>query len=201
MADFTMSLLQLHQLVNRMGELQEDIEKAAELMAETINNGGTIYVIGNGGSAADANHFTGEILGRFKKERKGLAAVSLTADNATITAVANDYGFDYIFKRQLEGLFNPEKDLLFTMTTSGNSKNIIYALDYIDNIGGKAINLLGRDGGIIAKISKTIPNENELNIIIPAQDSDRIQEMHKFILHYFAEVIEDSHMEVLNNGI
>jgi D-sedoheptulose 7-phosphate isomerase len=191
MADFMNNLMQLMDITRKTGELHEDIEKAANLLAETVLNGGIIYVIGNGGSAADANHFTGEILGRFKRERKGLAAASLTADNATITAIANDYGFEYIFSRQLEGLFNPKKDILFSMSTSGNSKNIIKAIDYLDEINGKSVNLLGRDGGIIGKVAQSVPSENELNIIIPAQDSDRIQEMHKFILHYFAEVIEE----------
>jgi D-sedoheptulose 7-phosphate isomerase len=190
MADYATNLYQLFDLVNKMGELKDKVDKAANLMADTILNGGTIYVAGNGGSAADSNHFTGEILGRFKRERKGLAAVSLTADNATITAIANDYGFGYIFQRQLEGLFNPEKDLLFTMSTSGNSKNIIRALDYLGTINGKSVNLLGRDGGVI----EAKPLEKELNIIIPAQDTDRIQEMMKFILHYFAEVVEERYI-------
>jgi D-sedoheptulose 7-phosphate isomerase len=197
MADFTMNLLQMHQLVTKMGELQNDIEDAAELLANTVIYGGTIFVIGNGGSAADANHFTGEILGRFKKERKGLAAVSLAADNATITAIANDYGYEYIFARQLEGLFDPLKDIVFSMSTSGNSKNIFNALEYVNNIGGKSVNLLGKDGGLIGGNSPVYPNET--NIIIPAQDSDRIQEMHKFILHYFAEVIEEKYCELKVN--
>lgn len=195
MADFTMNLLQLHQLVTKMGELQNEIEEAAELLANTVCYGGTIYVIGNGGSAADANHFSGEILGRFKRERKGLAAVSLAADNATITAIANDYGYEYIFARQLEGLFDPLKDVVFTMSTSGNSENIIKALDYVALVNGKAVNLLGKDGGYIV----AGPYDNEINIVIPAQDTDRIQEMHKFILHYFAECIEEKYIELKVN--
>lgn len=192
MADFLTNILQLNELVIKMTNIKNEIEIAANLMADTIINGGTIYVCGNGGSAADANHFAGEILGRFKKERKGLACVSLTADNATITAIGNDYGFEHIFARQLEGLFNPEKDLLFTMSTSGNSKNIINAIYYVINNGGKAINILGRDGGFINRGMHI----RQTNIIIPAQDTDRIQEMHKFVLHYFAEVIEDRYCEM-----
>jgi D-sedoheptulose 7-phosphate isomerase len=188
MANFLENILQLTELARRTANLNSQVDFAAHSMANCIINGGTIYVIGNGGSAADANHFAGEILGRFKKERKGLACVSLTADNATITAIANDYGFDYIFSRQLEGLFDPSKDLLFTMSTSGNSKNIINALNYLDGIDGFSINLLGKGGGETFALSA---NSNETNIVIPAQSSDRIQEMHKFILHYFAEVIEE----------
>lgn len=192
MANFTMNLLQLSDLITKVGGLKNEIEKAAELLANTVCYGGTIYVMGNGGSAADANHFSGELLGRFKKERKGLACVSLTADNATITAIANDYGYEYIFSRQLEGLYDPLKDVIFTMSTSGNSVNILEALEYVGNVKGKAINLLGRDGGHIG----LNPAGNEINIIIPAQDSDRIQEVHKFILHYFAEVIEERFIEL-----
>jgi D-sedoheptulose 7-phosphate isomerase len=195
MADFTMNLFQLHDLIGKVAGLKDEIEKAAEVLAECVAYGGTIYVMGNGGSAADANHFSGEILGRFKRERKGLGCVSLSADNATITAIANDYGFEYIFVRQLEGLFDPLKDVVFSMTTSGNSLNIIKALDYVAKVSGKSVNLLGRDGGKIAGQ----PQENEINIIIPAQDSDRIQEMHKFILHYFAEVIEERYCELKLN--
>lgn len=187
MATFYDNILQLNDLVRNMAPLESKVEEAAHMMADCVCNGGTIYVIGNGGSAADSNHFAGEILGRFKKERKGLACVSLTADNATITAIANDYGFDFIFKRQLEGLFDPSKDLLFTMSTSGNSDNVIEAIAYVDDIDGHSINLLGRNGGIIGNNDYAFAT----NIIIPAQSSDRIQEMHKFILHYFAEVIEE----------
>jgi D-sedoheptulose 7-phosphate isomerase len=188
MAAFYDNILQLNDLVRNMAPLESKVEEAAHMMADCVCNGGTIYVIGNGGSAADANHFAGEILGRFKKERKGLPCVSLTADNATITAIANDYGFDFIFSRQLEGLFDPSKDILFTMSTSGNSKNILNALNYLDSIDGYSVNLIGRDGGETLSLSA---NSNETNIVIPAQSSDRIQEMHKFILHYFAEVIEE----------
>lgn len=192
MADFVMNMFELQDLLKKVGGMHEEIEKAADLLANTVAYGGTIYVMGNGGSAADANHFSGEILGRFKKERKGLAAVSLAADNATITAIANDYGYQHIFSRQLEGLYDPLKDIVFTMTTSGNSVNILEALDYVGRNNGKAVNLLGKDGGHIGKN----PADNEINIIIPAQDSDRIQEMHKFILHYFAEVIEERYIEL-----
>jgi len=194
MANLLNNILQMNDLIQKMYHLHDDIIKASNIMAECVIYGGTIYVIGNGGSAADANHFTGEILGRFKRERKGLSAISLTADNATITAIANDYGYEHIFSRQLEGLYDPFKDVLFTMSTSGNSLNVVKALDYLDEIGGKSVNLLGRDGGIIAKRDGNCHNKN--NIIIPAQDSDRIQEMMKFILHFFAEVIEEEYVKI-----
>lgn len=192
MADYTTNLMQLHMLLKEMGNLEDKVELAANLLAETVAYGGTIYVMGNGGSAADSNHFAGEILGRFKKERKGLAAVSLSADNAAITAIANDYGYKFIYSRQLEGLFDPLKDIVLTMSTSGNSKNILMALNYLESVDGKSVNLLGAGGGSINKEKF----ENELNIIIPAYDSDRIQEMHKFLYHYFAEVIEERYIDL-----
>jgi D-sedoheptulose 7-phosphate isomerase len=192
MADYFTELVQLNQLVSKMGGLQDEVNKAAKCLSECVLYGGTIYIMGNGGSAADASHFSGEILGRFKKERKGLSAVALTTDMATITAIANDYGYGHIFKRQLEGLFDPLKDIALTMSTSGNSDNILLALDYIDKIGGRAINLLGKDGGSIG--NNTF--ENETSIIIPSYDTPRIQEMHKFLLHYFADEIENNWVEL-----
>jgi D-sedoheptulose 7-phosphate isomerase len=192
MADYITELLQLNQLISRMGDIEGEVQKAAKILSECVCYGGTIYVVGNGGSAADASHFSGEILGRFKKERKGLSAVSLTTDIAAITAIANDYGYEHIFKRQLEGLFDPLKDVLLTMSTSGNSENIFDALDYISNFDGRSINLLGKDGGAITRFK----NENEINIIIPSYDTPRIQEMHKFLLHYFADEIETKWVEL-----
>jgi D-sedoheptulose 7-phosphate isomerase len=195
MADYFTELLQLNQLVSRMGGLENEVKEAATILSECVCYGGTIYVMGNGGSAADASHFSGEILGRFKKERKGLSAVSLTTDIAAITAIANDYGYSYIFQRQLEGLFDPLKDVVLTMSTSGNSDNIILALDYVNSIGGRAINLLGKDGGAIGKNSFV----NETSIIVPSDDTPRIQEIHKFLLHFFADEIENKWVELKSN--
>src|SRR5690554_182667 len=146
---FINEMIQLYDLIKKSYNLKDKVEKAAEILSNTVIKGGKIYIIGNGGSASDANHFVGEILGRYRKERKALGAISLVSDIATITAIANDYGFEYIFSRQLEGVFNQEKDILITLSTSGNSENIIEALDYLDEIGGKSINLLGNNGGII----------------------------------------------------
>lgn len=187
---FIMELMELKNLVEKMGNYEDLVVQASLQMWDTIRNDGIIYVIGNGGSAADANHFTGEILGRFRKERKGLGAISLTADNATITAIANDYGYEWIFQRQLEGVFNPEKDLLFTMSTSGNSENIINAVQHVHEMGGKTINLLGKGGG------KMMQFDTGINIVVPSQQSARIQEIHKFLLHFFAGVIEEEYLKM-----
>lgn len=182
---FFENLMGLQKLLTCMAGLEKDVLYAAQEMSGAIKNGGKILVIGNGGSAAEALHFSGELLGRFKEERKGLPCIALVADVATITAVGNDYGYDAIFERQLEGLFNPEKDILLTLSTSGNSDNIIRAIQYTEEVGGECINLIGGDGGMIAHESK-----NSRNIIVPSKDTPRIQEMHLFILHFMAEVIE-----------
>lgn len=180
------NLKQLLDTANAMVMLKEIVNDAAEILQKCIKNNGVIYIAGNGGSAADANHFSGEVLGRFKKERKGLPAISLCSDNATITAIANDYGYHHIFTRQLEGLFNPNIDVLFTMSTSGNSANIISAIQYVSEINGTVINLLGNDGGNIIEM-----DIKGVNIVIPSFDTARIQEMHKFLIHYFSEKIEE----------
>ena len=182
---FFENLMGLQKLITCMAGLEKEVLYAAQEMSGAIKNGGKILVIGNGGSAAEALHFSGELLGRFKEERKGLPCIALVADVATITAVGNDYGYDAIFERQLEGLFNPEKDILLTLSTSGNSDNIIRAVQYAEEVGGSCINLIGRDGGMVAFESK-----NSRNIIVPSEDTPRIQEMHLFILHFMAEVIE-----------
>lgn len=183
--DFHTQLMNMTSTANLMGRMHVEIDKAASILSQCIKYGGKIYVIGNGGSAADANHFVGEILGRFLNgQRKALSAVSLTADNATITAIANDFGFEWVFQRQLEGLFDPLTDVLFTMSTSGNSVNILNALQYVHENGGSSVNLLGKGGG------ETNMFDTGCNIVIPSDSSPRIQEMHKFLLHYFAYVIE-----------
>ena len=180
------NLMGLQKLITCMAGLEHEVLNAANEMADAIENGGKILVIGNGGSAAEALHFSGELLGRFKMERKGLPCIALTADIATLTAVGNDYGYDAIFERQLEGLFNADKDVLLTLSTSGNSDNIIRAMQYVEEVGGQCINLIGNDGGMVLHESR-----NGRNIVVPSEDTPRIQEMHLFILHFMAEVIEN----------
>ncbi len=184
---FIKNLLELSNLATEMILLKEPYEKAFHTLGESIKVGGKILVIGNGGSASDANHFVGEMVGRFLKERKALPAISLTNDNATITAIANDYGYDAVFERQLEALFDPRKDTLLTMSTSGNSENVIRAINYVNEVGGCSVNLLGKDGGKIAKLE----GEN-YNVIVGSHETPRIQEIHQFILHQFAEDIENA---------
>jgi D-sedoheptulose 7-phosphate isomerase len=155
----------------------------ANTMIQSINHGGKILFCGNGGSASDSLHLTGEIVGRFQKERKGMAAVSLNSDVATMTAVANDYGYDEVFARYVEGLMKPT-DVLVGISTSGNSENIYRAILKAKDIGGKTVGLLGKSGGKIKDIA-------DMSIIIPSDCTARIQESHIMIGHIICELIEE----------
>ena len=163
--------------------LVSTIAATADAMAEVIANGGKILLCGNGGSASDALHIAGEIVGRFQKERKSWPAVVLNADVATLTAIANDYGYDNAFARQVEG-FMTEKDLLIGITTSGNSENIYRAILKAKEIGGKTAVLTGRTGGKTAPIV-------DFPLVVPCDVTARIQESHITIGHIMCEIVEE----------
>lgn len=151
-------------------------------MQNCIKNGGKILLMGNGGSAADSQHIAAEIVGRYKKERKGLAAIALTTDTSILTSVGNDYGYDYIFARQIEGLCRPE-DLVIGITTSGNSKNVVSAIEAANEIGATTVGLTGGSGGKLTTLCN-------YNIVVPADVTARIQEAHIFIGHCICEILE-----------
>jgi D-sedoheptulose 7-phosphate isomerase len=151
-------------------------------MQNCIKNGGKILLMGNGGSAADSQHIAAEIVGRYKKERKGLAAIALTTDTSILTSVGNDYGYDYIFARQIEGLCRPE-DLVIGITTSGNSKNVVSAIEAANEIGATTVGLTGGSGGKLTALCN-------YNIVVPADVTARIQEAHIFIGHCICEILE-----------
>lgn len=159
------------------------IEQIAHVISESIASGGTVFLCGNGGSASDALHIAGEIVGRFEKERKGWSAVALNADVATITAISNDYGYEEIFARQVEGYMHKE-DVIIGISTSGNSENVYRALLRAKGIGATTIGLLGKDGG-------KIKNEVEFPILVPCNVTARIQESHIMIGHIICELIEN----------
>jgi len=167
--------------------LSGKIEEASDIVANTLKSGKTIFIAGNGGSATMATHISGEFLGRFKKERKSLPSISLAADTAALTAIANDYGYDFIFSRQLEGLAK-RGDLLITLTTSGNSENLIKAMGAAKNLSVRTISLSGKDGGRMKGMA-------DLEIIIPSNNTPRIQETHLLILHIICELSEKNFME------
>jgi len=165
-------------------ELAGQIARIAVRLVETMKIGNKLLIMGNGGSAADAQHFAAEIVGRFKMERPGLPAIALSTDTSIITAIGNDYGFERIFSRQVEALAAPG-DALIGISTSGNSANILQALLTGRQAGCSAIGLLGKDGGTIKEIC-------DLPLIIPSDDTPRIQEGHITVIHILCDLIEQS---------
>ncbi|NLO17469.1 MAG: D-sedoheptulose 7-phosphate isomerase [Arcobacter butzleri] len=163
--------------------MEEDIEKASKMVVDTLKNGNKILLCGNGGSAADAQHIAAELTGRYKTERKGLAGIALTTDTSALTAIGNDYGYDRIFDRQVEALAR-EGDLLIGISTSGNSQNVINAFKVAKELGCLTIGLSGRDGG-------KFNNVCELNVVVPSDNTPRIQEMHILIGHTICQIVDD----------
>ena len=158
------------------------VAECAQLLIDTLQAGQKILIMGNGGSAADAQHFAAEMVGRFLLERRALPAIALTTDTSILTAIGNDYGFDDIFKRQVEALAKPD-DVLIGISTSGNSKNIKRAFAAGKNLGVKTIGLLGRDGGEIASLA-------DLYLTVPSLETPRIQEAHLVMIHILCDLVE-----------
>ena len=155
---------------------------AAQVMADALKAGRKLLVFGNGGSAADAQHFSAELVGRFQKERIALPAIALTVDTSILTSVANDYSYKQVFVRQIEALGQPG-DIAFGISTSGESPNVLLALQAARARGLKTIALTGRDGGTIGPAA-------EIHVNVPDQNAARVQEVHRTILHVMCEVIE-----------
>ena len=177
--------LQRHlECFSKIPAMERDILRGAEALVQTLRGGGKILSCGNGGSAADGQHFAAEIVGRFYKNRRALPAIALSTDTSIITAVGNDYGFDRVFARQVEALANPA-DALILLSTSGNSPNLLNAAHGAWEKGLITIGLLGKDGGEL-KAKVDIP------VIAPSWDTARIQEIHGFIIHLWAEIVESS---------
>ena len=168
-----------HQVANT---LSGEILKAAHAIRDCLADGGKLLLMGNGGSAADSQHIAAELIGRFKKERKAIPALALTVDSSSLTALGNDYGFDTVFSRQLEALANPS-DAVVGISTSGNSRNVIGALNLARDIGATTIGFMGNDGG---KMKDCV----DISIIVPSNDTARIQEVHITIGHIICEIIE-----------
>ncbi|MDU7693570.1 MAG: D-sedoheptulose 7-phosphate isomerase [Helicobacter sp.] len=169
------------QTSNALIDLLPSINEASQMTIDCLKNGGKILICGNGGSAGDSQHFAAELTGRYKRERKGLSAIALTTDSSALSAIGNDYGFDFIFSRQVEALCK-NGDIIFGISTSGNSKNVALAFDKAHEIGASCIFLGGKDGGILK-------NKADLNLII-GSDTPRIQEMHILIIHMICELTE-----------
>lgn len=162
--------------------LADEIERCALLLVETLQRGGKILLMGNGGSAADAQHFAAELVGRFLMERRALPAIALSTDTSILTAVGNDYGFDEIFKRQVEALAAPG-DVAIGISTSGRSSNVCLALVAARARGCGTVGLLGRDGGVMADLV-------DVNLCVPVNATPRIQEAHVTMIHILCDLVE-----------
>jgi D-sedoheptulose 7-phosphate isomerase len=164
------------------GDLSGNIERFVELLCRAFRTGNKVLIMGNGGSAADAQHFAAEIVGRFKMERRALPAIALSTDTSILTAVGNDYGFDRVFSRQVEAFAQPG-DLVVGISTSGNSGNVMVAMEAATAAGCVTVGLLGRDGG-------TIAGKADLAIVVPSNNTPRIQEGHIAIIHIVCDLME-----------
>lgn len=184
MQKFITRQLQEHQQLFHIleTELTLPITRLAERLIETFRIGNKLLIMGNGGSAADAQHFAGEIVSRFRMERPGLPAIALSTDTSIITAIGNDYGFERIFSRQIEALATPG-DAVIGISTSGNSPNVRKALEAAQQAGCTTIGLLGKDGGNIKDLC-------DIPLIIPSNDTPRVQEAHIAIIHILCDLIE-----------
>jgi len=162
--------------------LAPQIEQAAKIMIEALKVGNKILFFGNGGSAADAQHLTAELIGRYRKDRRSLPAIALSTDTSILTSLSNDYGFEVVFAKQVEGLAR-SGDIAFGISTSGNSRNVLEGIEKAKELGCKTIGLLGCDGGRIGEVV-------DISIIVPCKNTPRIQESHITIGHILCSLIE-----------
>lgn len=166
--------------------LTPQLVKAAHLMVASLNAGGKILACGNGGSAADSQHFAAELVGRFERERAELAAIALTTDSSILTAIANDYSYDDIFSKQVRGL-GKAGDVLYAISTSGNSKNVIAAIEAAHKKGLSVVAMTGRDGGKIAGLL----HADDVLLNVESPRTVRIQETHLLMLHCLCDAIDN----------
>jgi D-sedoheptulose 7-phosphate isomerase len=170
-----------------VGKCQDIIEEIASIFILSLKSKGKIIFCGNGGSAADSQHLAAEFVGRFHKERIALPAIALSTNTSTLTAVANDYGFDEVFSRQVEGVADP-RDVLVAISTSGQSKNIIRAVLKAKELGVKTVGFLGNSGGALRELV-------DIPLIIEVNEPPRIQEMHILIGHILCSIVEEALFE------
>ena len=177
------TLEQSSKIIADLHDLSDEIDKTANLIITAINKNRKIIIIGNGGSAADAQHIAAEFLGRYKLKRKSIPAIALTSNSSTTTAIANDYDFSDIFSRQCESLVS-KGDVVIGISTSGNSENVVKGLRTSKKNGGLTIGLLGNKGGKIKNIV-------DISLIVKATSVPRIQEAHRVIYHIICEIVEE----------
>ncbi|HEY7792277.1 MAG TPA: SIS domain-containing protein [Vicinamibacterales bacterium] len=170
----------LHQQVAR--EAPGAIVQAAAVIGAALAAGGKMLVFGNGGSAADAQHLAAELVGRFERERRAMAAIALTTDTSVLTSIGNDYAFDQVFVRQIEALGRPG-DIAFGISTSGGSRNVVLALARARAIGLKTVAMTGRDGGAVGAAA-------DIHLNVPHQSTARVQEVHRTLMHALCLLVE-----------
>ena len=173
---------QIETSLTTINSIANQIETAAKICINCLNTNGKILIMGNGGSAADAQHIAAELVGRYKTERKGLSAIAITTDSSAITSIANDYGFLHVFDRQVEALAN-SNDVVIGISTGGTSVNVVKALATANDLGCKTIGLSGKDGGEFNSLC-------DVNLLVNSEDTPRIQEMHILIGHIICHLIE-----------
>ena len=181
---FQQNLEEHRELFTRLESLAEPVAHAARLISESMSSGHKLMLCGNGGSAADSQHLAAEFTGRFIKDRKPLAALALSTDSSALTCIANDYSFEEVFYRQVVGL-GAAGDCLLAISTSGNSRNVVRAVEAARSLRLRTIGLLGRDWGQLAKLC-------EVAIVVPSLSTARIQEAHIMIGHTLCGMVEES---------
>ncbi|MDD4900440.1 MAG: D-sedoheptulose 7-phosphate isomerase [Candidatus Omnitrophica bacterium] len=180
--DILLESIQTKEEVLRRGVGQ--IKEISDTFIESLKKGGKIILFGNGGSAADAQHIAAEFIGRFKKDRSALAAISLTTNTSVLTSLANDYGYDVVFAKQIEAL-GQKNDVAVGISTSGKAKNVILGMKQAKKMGIKTVAFTGSDGGDLIKYA-------DVSFIVPSTVTARIQEMHITIGHVICELVEQS---------
>ncbi len=181
---FIQRLHEHHEVMRAIESQGELFEQIAQKMIDSIKSGGKICFMGNGGSAADSQHLAAELVGRFQKERAAMASIAFTTDTSILSAVANDYGYDAIFARQVEGLCQPN-DVVVGLSTSGNSPNVLRGIEKAREMGIFTVGLAGKDGGKLKEAA-------DLTFVVPSPKSARTQEAHIFIGHTLCEAIEET---------
>lgn len=169
-------------VIARLDALMPLIAQAGQRLRDCLAGGGKILLMGNGGSAADSQHIAAEIVGRYKRERRGLPAIALTTDTSILTSVGNDYGFDYVFARQVEALCT-EKDVVIGISTSGNSANVVAGIEAAKQIGATTIGMTGSSGGKLAALC-------DLTFAMPSGDTPRVQEAHILLGHILCDLVD-----------
>ena len=181
---FDASLAETVRTFQALGTIKPEIEKAGRLIVDTLKSGGKLLIGGNGGSSAEAAHFATELVGRYAKTRRPLPAVALSSDGSLVTCLANDFGYDHVFARQIAGLGKPG-DLVVLLTSSGNSANVVAGLHEAKKLGLSSIAFLGRGGGKTKGLAT-------VDLVIPGASGAAAQEAHLFLIHHFCELIDEA---------